>query len=564
MPYTAAQLNQYYLNLSRGAQPDAATATAINTAAAQDANGTITDAQALSVVLNSNQIRATTDVAVATYALFTGTTPSQAGIDYLVNNPGSGYNTSYYNGAGGTAASPGAGGFNTANRYYNAAINLAATPGAAGNGAFVQQYSGLTLQQTVITAYNQIIGVASVGQSAADAGIAAITAAIPYFQQVARERAGSTNQDIATKAIIVSYILEEGIKADVGVYARALDQFNFALASGTGTFNSNLLTTFGPNSANFNPTITPLVDQQTFAGATGANATLTTVGVAAGATGTVTLGANATIAFTGDIATNNGQLVANVANASTNAADVLNLMYSGQTISTAPSVIAAGVETINLNAMQSSNAPAGTTLSVDLQDAALKTLNITGNETVVYSAPTYLLADSTTNAGALTKVDASASQAAVNIDVSSGGTAAAPITVIGSIKADTLQVKNYDIVTGGGGNDTFVVGASTTIAAASTVTDDHAGNILQFQGLRATAFNNAPVAAATLQAGIDAAAAAGAGQVSYFVFGGDTYVVADASAANTFQAGTDFVVKLTGVHTLTGSTLVNGTVVLAG
>ena len=120
MPYTASQLSSFYTTLTLGAQPDAATTAAINTAASQDAAGTITDAQAFGAIsYMSPQVRGTTDVAVSTYALFTGVTPSQAGINYLVNNPGTGYNTAYYN-AGGTPASPGPGGFDIENRYYNA------------------------------------------------------------------------------------------------------------------------------------------------------------------------------------------------------------------------------------------------------------------------------------------------------------------------------------------------------------------------------------------------------------------------------------------------------------
>ena len=571
MPYTSAQLTQYFTTLSRGAQPDAATTATINATAQQNAAGALTDAQALAALFNSTQVRATEEVAVATYAFFTGSTPSLAGIDYLVNNPGSGYNTSYYNGQGGTASNP-VGGFNVANRYYNAAMNLAGNPGSVGNAAFVSQYGGLTLQQTVATAYNQIIGVSSVGQTAADAGIAAITAAIPYFQQLARERVVSGGSvDIATKAIIAAYILEEGNKADVGIYSRALDQFDTALVMGGVVTNSNLVTTYGNNGANFNPAVGPLGDGQTFNAPANAGAVITSAGVAANGVATLNIGAgpNAPIVtFTGDIAVNNGQLQIVQAGAATNTNDQLTLRFTGQAIATAPSIIAAGVESIVLSAELSAAAPSGTTLSIDIQDAALVSLTISGNESVVYSAPLYAFSDGTFSGGALRSVNAAGATAGANIDVSSAGSAAGGVTVNGSSAADTISVRSFATVTGAGGVDTFIAYAPTTAqqAAVSTILDSQAGETVGFFGLRVTAFNSVAVTAgATFQASLDSAAAGGAGRASYFTFGGDTYIVGDASAAGSFQPGTDYVIKLAGVHNLAASSLTaQGAVVLGG
>ena len=565
MPYTASQLAQFYNNLTFGNPPSAATTAVFNTAASQNAAGTITDAQAFAAVnYMLAGVRSTVDVAVSTYALFTGATPTQAGVNYLINNPGSGYNTAYYNGVGGTAAAPAAGGFNAENRYYNAAINLAATTGAVGNAAFVSTYGGLTLAQTISTAYNQIIGTAAVGSTAAAAAIASITSSLPYFQTLASQRVVSGNSlDIATKAIIVGYILEEGIKADVGAYAKALDGFNFALANGTATFNTNLLTTYGAGGTNFNTTVQPLLDGQNAGVASGA--TVTTVGVAPLATANIGAGANSTIAFTGDIAVNNGQLVVNVTNAATSGADVLNLNYTGQIVSTPTSIQAPGVEAVNITATTSAGAAAGTTLSVDLQDAALTNLVIRGNESVAYSAPTYAFLDGTVTFGPLTSVNASQATAPVTLDASSpttpavspNATAGGGITLVGTTGADTFMVRNFATVTGGGGNDTIMVSQPGSIAALSVVTDDHAGVVLGFAGLKAATFRAAAITATSVQNGLDQAAALGAGTASYFQVGGDTYVVADNSAASTFQVGADFAIRLIGVHNL-ATTTVNG------
>lgn len=567
MPYTAAQLTQYFTSLSRGSAPDATTAAAINTAAQQNAAGAITDAQALAVIYNSGQIRATTDVAVATYAFFTGTTPSIAGIDYLVNNPGTGYNTSYYNGAGGTASSPGQGGFNIANRYYNAAMNLAGNPGSVGNANFVSQYGSLSLQQTIARAYDQIVGISAVGQTAADAAIAAITAAVPYFQALAAARTpAGASADIATKAIIAAYILEEGIKADVGVYSRALDQFNTALVMGNVVANASLLNTYGAGGSNFNPANGPLGNGQSFA-ATGSNAAVNSVGVAANGVATLSVGASPVITFTGDIALNTGQLIVSQAGAAANANDTITLRFTGQTIATAPSIIATGVENILVSAETVGSPPAGTTLSIDIQDPDLVNLTITGSESVTYSAPLYAFLDGTVSGGALRSVNAAGAGAPANIDVSSAGSANGGVTVTGSGSADMISVRNYATVTSGGGADAFMVYASNSVAAAgaATLADSQVGETVAFFGLKLTSFNATGGAPSSFAAGLDAAAQAGAGRASYFVFGGDTYIVADASSASVFQTGSDYMVKLAGVHNLAGSTInAQGALVLGG
>ena len=68
-----------------------------------------------------------------------------------------------------------------------------------------------------------------------------------------------------------------------------------------------------------------------------------------------------------------------------------------------------------------------------------------------------------------------------------------------------------------------------------------------------------------MQDGLNQAAARGVGVVSYFQSGGDTYVVGDASSSTTFQAGSDYVIRLIGAHNLASSTLTaQGGVVLGG
>ena len=562
MPYSAGQLTTYYTTLSGGAAPSAATTSAINTAAAQDAAGTITDAQAFAVASSmSAQVRGTTDVAVASYAFFTGATPSQAGINYLVNNPGTGYNTTFYNGSGGgTPAAPGPGGLDVENRYFNAAVNLGATPGSAGYASFNSTYGGLTIQQAISAEYAAIIG-STVGSTATQAAVASITGALPYFQSLAAQRLPTGGSvDLTTKAIIAGYILEEGIKADVGVYAQALDGFNAAYAMGVGVFNTNLLNTFGAGGSAFNAALQPLANGQTL---TSSASNLSTVGVVANGQATVNATSGSTITFTGDIAVNTGQLTV-----AEGAGSSLNLVFNGQITSTAPSVIAPGASTATVTA--NTNA-AGAVLSLDLEDSSLTTLTIRGGESVAYSAPLYAFTDGTFSFGALTSVNASGATAPVIIDVSSAPPPGSPsptagaITVTGTPGADTFALRNSATLVSGGGADTVMLSQVSSAQALSVIIDDHAGVIVGFTGLRAATFNATAVTATSVQNGLDQAAAQGPGVVSYFQFGGDTYLVADNSTATTFQFGNDFAIRLAGVHALAGSTLNGlGQVVLGG
>jgi len=265
MSLTTAQLTTEYTNVNEGAAPDAATQLLIAAYAQQTIGGGITDAAALSLALHStegvsggapiaNTPEDSTDVALATYQFFTGMAPTLDGLDYLVGNDGGAplnpndLDSAYY------------GAFNQANRYYNFAINLI-TGNPAAAAAFQTNYGSVTFNQAVTGAYLQIVG------SNNPTAIAAIEAQLSYFQQVAAERAPNVNQDLATKAIMIGYILEEAVKADVGAYAVAIDQFNALLATnpeavipGETANGIDLLTAFPISPVGQTFTLTPGVD----------------------------------------------------------------------------------------------------------------------------------------------------------------------------------------------------------------------------------------------------------------------------------------------------------------
>ncbi len=142
--------------------------------------------------------------------------------------------------------------------------------------------------------------------------------------------------------------------------------------------------------------------------------------------------------------------------------------------------------------------------------------------------------------------------------------AAAQNDVAKSVTIDTSALKGTGTVTltGGTGNDTIKLGAATetvvvgTKAAAGmdTITGFTVGtDKLTLIDNGTEVFTKAAVVvtgAADLDAALNLAAAsdgASAGLVKWFVFGGDTYVVQDNTAAATFTAATDAVVKLAGV-----------------
>jgi S-layer protein len=232
MPYTAAQLTTFYTNENLGIAPTASETLLIGAYASQNQAGILSDAQTLANVGVYAQDK--TDVALGAYQYFTGATPTLAGLAYLVHGGGNAndLSSSYY------------AGFNKENRYYNFAINLALDPASAASAAFAASYAGLTFAQAVTVAYEQIVGSAVVGATQAAAAIASITAAQSFFASVAASRATGANQDLAVKAIMIGYILEEAQKADVGIYAKGVDGFILDLQPDGVATTGSLLTNY--------------------------------------------------------------------------------------------------------------------------------------------------------------------------------------------------------------------------------------------------------------------------------------------------------------------------------
>ena len=195
--------------------------------------GALTASQAVLKV--ADMAAGATSVAVASYQFFSGLTPTAEGLTFLEHSSANPTDLSdaYY--------AP----FNLENRYINFASNLGLHSDYAPQ--FAQDFGTLSFQQTVATAYDRIVGLTEARAAGIDpqAAIADIASRQAYFQQVAHERFGGDNQDLSTKLAAVAYIMQEAVRADVGRYGQAEQNFLFDLADGKAQEHVDLVGTYG-------------------------------------------------------------------------------------------------------------------------------------------------------------------------------------------------------------------------------------------------------------------------------------------------------------------------------
>lgn len=180
----------------------------------------------------------TTSVALTSYQFFTGKTPSKDGLQYLVNSPA---NPSDLNDAAGIYKT-----MNTENRYINFSANLGLV--GEGKAAFEAGYKALSFRQAVEKAYDAVIGLSTATAAGLNtqAAIDSVVGSQGYFQALAKERMPGFDQDLAMKAGMVGYLLVEGLKANVGKYARGVENFYIDLMDGTALHNVDLIGVYGP------------------------------------------------------------------------------------------------------------------------------------------------------------------------------------------------------------------------------------------------------------------------------------------------------------------------------
>lgn len=277
----------------------------------------------------------------------------------------------------------------------------------------------------------------------------------------------------------------------------------------------------------------------------------------------------------------------------TGAADAYTVTFGSDTTGTAASPTAISAGTVSLAGIEAINIASGSAAgvaanSIVLADANAQTVTVTGSQALNLAFATgfggTITAGVNSNKGVST-IDGSAATGKLTINTANvaaateggltvkGGSAADTITLVG---AATVQAGAGDDVitvggsfastlTGGAGKDTFNVKLATGTAGMATITDFVAADdkIVFTDGgtFKATAVDVST--ATTLELALNAAAAGTTGNdITWFQYGGNTYVVDDTSTATTFGAG-DIVVKLTGLIDLStaGSSIVSAAAV---
>ncbi|MCC7268018.1 MAG: hypothetical protein IT546_11870, partial [Caulobacteraceae bacterium] len=190
---------------------------------------------------------------------------SEPGFFFLVNSEGNGnlnpnandLNDPYY------------ADFNQENRYYNFALNLGT---GAGEGAadFANTYAGLSNADAVFVAYENIVGTAAAISAGIDptAARADIVGRFDFFRAVAIERGGIADTpanaaaiDLAAKAVMVAYLLNEAFKASVGNLVDSFERFLLDLGvDGDATFGSDVIGAYPGADANMEFTLTSGAD----------------------------------------------------------------------------------------------------------------------------------------------------------------------------------------------------------------------------------------------------------------------------------------------------------------
>lgn len=221
---TEVRLTNAFDNILRYAPTNDTDRAWIKTLSGQVSSGAKTEAAALNEIVQKADASAA--VATTNYAFFTGKTPGEGGMDFLLSpigpNPNN-INSAYYQS------------FNAENRYINFAVNLGRD--GEGKAAFQTEYGGKSLADATKTAYAKIFGAA-----ADDAKVASLLAdgRAAYFATYGGD--GANGQ--GTKAAMVGWLLAEAMKADAGMYAKASNAYFVDMADGA-PFQVDLVGVYG-------------------------------------------------------------------------------------------------------------------------------------------------------------------------------------------------------------------------------------------------------------------------------------------------------------------------------
>ncbi len=166
----------------------------------------------------------TSGVALSAYQFFTGSTPTQAGMAWLIDSPDNANDLTdpYY------------ARFNEVNRFINFAVNL----GTQGEGAaaFEARFEGLDFAAAVRTAYDMVIGLDAARAAGidVDAALSWVASQEGYFDAFA-------GSDLGGKAAMVGYLMQAGFEAKVGRYYEAAHGFIEDSFDGTPAYQVDLV-----------------------------------------------------------------------------------------------------------------------------------------------------------------------------------------------------------------------------------------------------------------------------------------------------------------------------------
>ncbi len=401
------------------------------------------------------------------------------------------------------------------------------------------------------------------------------------FDATAASYTGGAGVDaVTTSAVAPTKVISLGDGDDSLTLASGTTSVTAAITGGNGIDTLSMVVAdaaVADNDLAFSALVTGF-EKLTLTGSTGAQAVvLSNLGLTSDITvatgsGTTTLTdfANAgKLTLTGDRA-GDGVTISNTAFA-TPTTDSINVVMTATAGFDGGTVTAANVETVNLTATDTLTTPTAHTLIVTANKAT--TLNVSGNAGVALTLTgSVLLAtlDATASTGPVTATGVSTAAITMN-----GGSGADQFTATTGTNADVLNGNGgadiltsnagLTVLTGGLGNDTFVVATNTAnVGIYTTITDFSAGDRLKLANMGTETFTTTKLALADTATFLDflnlAAAGDGStnGVISWFQFGGNTYVVEDMTAGATYTAATDLVVKLTGLIDLSVASINTG------
>lgn len=254
----------------------------------------------------------------------------------------------------------------------------------------------------------------------------------------------------------------------------------------------------------------------------------------------------------------------------TGTADALTInLKQGSVAIDSSEITATGVENFTV---ESNGTVTGNTVKFNGDNKAAKTLTLKGaaDLAVSFAGTVFGTIDSAATPAqtGVSSVDGSAATGKLTLDfsVNSGGNfvaAATGLTVKGGSADDTITLgAGVNNVTLGAGKDTLTVTAAKAKSNAlfTTVTDAAAGDIINF----GTIANTTTKLGAAVPSGVDdyqtflnsAANQPTSNTLSWFQTGGNTFLVLDSDKDTAgFKAGSDIIVKLTGLIDLSNSTI---------